>query len=373
MTLEKKLTDQKGPLLESTDSIAIAGTIHVLAAEFGNQLGDQVNDKLSPLLPNWFALLKAENLRQGLPTYDSFRDTRFLLKEALAETGVVDKAVTGYGPEWRDTANYLRNRLNLWFHNSLAPNIVTFEQIVGALAKLAALSKLEFAPHLAKSLERAQSLASGEYSPTQKAPGIPTTAIDKKFVDALEKKQAEIIKRPPVGSPWLGPKATRNIKISQALRDVTENGVSIKSLLGENPDAVITDWLRYYPRGGEARIADDGAVMGHNKGQWYLIGYISDKPTKKKRELQGFALPYEYMFTGTDVRDLISNKLLSVDAKDDVKALLTIVKESLKEGDLFNATAYGEIFVQGENAEPHIIAIVNKDGWFKGHLPDAQA
>jgi len=367
------MTKTAAPLLEDDSSIAIAGTIHFLAAEFGNQLGDQVNAKLSPMLPNWFTLLKAERLRQGQPAYDSFRDTRFLLKEALAEAGVVDKAIVAFGTEWRDTAIYLRNRLNLWFHNSLAPNLVSFEQIVGSLAKLAALSQLDLAQNLADSLERAKAIASGEYVQAKPSATLVTTAADKMFFDELAKKQAEIVKRPPVGSPWLGAKATRNIKISKSLKDVTENGVSIKSLLGTNAEDVVTEWLRYYPRGGDARIAEDGAVMGHNKGQWYLIGYISNTPTKPKQQLQGFALPYEYIFTGNDVRDLMSNKLLSNDAKDDVRSLLASLKTSLSEGDLFNATAYGEIFVQGEDGETQVIGHVNKDTWFKGHLPDAQA
>ncbi len=362
--------DQLG-LLESDDEIAIAGTIHYFARKFGFELGEQVDLKLKTNASlNWFQTLKQARQDAGFPTYDDVHDPRFLLKECLDDKGIVHFGITGFGPEWKLNAATLRRKLNSWFHGSLEPTLTTFVQIVGLFRVLAAGSNLPISSDLLEALNRARAINSGIYEPKKESSNWPQNSDDAEFVTRLKEKKAAIQKRPPVGSEWTGTKGTRKIVISKILNDVTEQGISIKSQLGSDPDEVIKSWLRYYPLGGEAKVAEDGAVMGFKLGQAYLIGWLGQEPPNDgDRNVQGFALPFEYIFTGVDVRELTSGKLLSVDATENPAAVIKELAQQIHEGEFFGATAYGELFHERDQEEPILLARVHRDIWFKGHLP----
>lgn len=357
-------------LLEVADEVLIAGTIHAYSRIFGTQLGEQVNETLSAKAsPSWFATLRQDRKAANLVAYDDYRDPRFLLKEALDDEGIVHYGIENFDQEWKVVAATLRRKLNAWFHGSLEPNLATFIQLVEGLRFLADRSRLPIANDLMANVNRARAIQAGDYVSRKAAPVPDVAPDDKEFAERLKAKKQEIIKRPPIGSEWLGPKGTRRIVISKVLRDVTENGVSIKSQLGPDPDEVVTSWLRYYPKGGEAKVADDGAVMGYSMGQAYLIGWLNVEKNETSNEVKGFALPYEYIFTGSDVRDLVSGKLLSTDTSEPVNGLFESLKSALAEGDFLAITPYGEILKQNESAEPEIVGVAHKNIWFRGHLP----
>jgi len=358
-------------LLESDDEIAIAGIIHFFARKFGQELGDQVNSSLAlNASPNWFMSLKQARQAAGQPTYDDFHDPRFLLKECLDEEGIVHFGIAGFNIEWKVTATFLRRRLNSWYHGSLEPNLENFIQVIEPLRTLAEKSKLTIEPLLIASLNRARAIQSGHYVHKPGTSTVALTVADAEFAKKLVEKKVAIEKRPPVGSEWTGTRGTRKIVISKILNDVTENGTSIRDQLGSDPDAVIESWLRYYPLGGEAKVAEDGAVMGFKLGQAYLIGWLGGEPeTKEPDQVQGFILPYDYIFTHNDVRDLASGKLLSVDAKENPAAVIKKLEKHLSEGDFFSATAYGELVLESDLEKQTILTTVHKDIWFSGHLP----
>lgn len=358
-------------LLESEDEIAIAGIIHFFARKFGQELGDQVNSSLTlNATPNWFISLKQARQAAGQPTYDDFHDPRFLLKECLDEEGIVHFGISGFNIEWKVTATFLRRRLNSWYHGSLEPNLENFIQIIEPLRALADKSKLTIEPLLMASLNRARAIESGHYAQKPGQVSVAVNIADAEFAKKLVEKKAAMEKRPPVGSEWTGTRGTRKIVISKILNDVTENGTSIRGQLGPDPDEVIESWLRYYPLGGEAKVAQDGAVMGFKLGQAYLIGWLGgESNASESDQVQGFILPYEYIFTHSDVRDLASGKLLSVDAKENPAAVIMKLENHLTEGDFFSATAYGELVLEKDLGTPKVLTTVHKDIWFTGHLP----
>lgn len=357
-------------LIETADEVTIAGTIHAYARIFGSELGEQVNTKLfTNASPNWFSTLKQARKAANLVTYDDYRDPRFLLKEAMDDEGLVHYGILNFDSNWKVVAATLRRKLNAWFHGSLEPSLTTFLELVEGMRFLAEQSKLPVAQDLVANVNRARAIQSGAYSASAGAEEPVVTKEDKDFAEKLKAKKKAIEKRPPVGSEWLGSKGTRKIVISKILHDVTENGISIKSQLGSDPDEVITSWLRYYPLGGEAKVADDGAVMGYKKGQAYLIGWLTSPETESVTEVKGFALPYEYIFTGADVRDIVSGKLLSQNTLESTAPLLGALANKLTEGEFLSITAYGEILKQSDSLETEIIAQVHKNIWFVGHLP----
>lgn len=362
--------DQLG-LLESADEIAIAGTIHYFSRKFGFELGEQVDVKLKThASPNWFQTLKQARQDAGFPTYDDVHDPRFLLKECLDENGIVHFGISGFDSEWKLNAATLRRKLNAWFHGSLEPTLTTFIQVVGLFSVLAAESHLPISSNLLEALNRARAIDSGIYKPKKESSNWPQNSDDAEFAKRLRDKKAAIQKRPPVGSEWTGSKGTRKIVISKTLNDVTEQGISIKSQLGSDPDAVIKSWLRYYPLGGEAKVAEDGAVMGFRFGQAYLIGWLGqEQQNVMDRNVQGFVLPFDYIFTGDDVRDLSSGKLLSVDATEDPARVINELAQHVQEGEFFAATPYGELIQDRDQEKSILLAHVHKDIWFKGHLP----
>lgn len=354
-------------LLESADEVAIAGSIYSIVRTVGQAFGETVDTYLSAKEPRWFAILKQVRRDQKLPTYDDFHDLRFILKESVAGDGVVELGIPHFDDLWRQEAIRIRRLLNSWSHNSLEPNLATFRELVGGLCDLAQRSGLSIADDLRRAVDRAIAIDSGKFA-TKNAVQLVESLPE---VEKLKAKRRAIEARPPVGSEWVGELGKRKIFVSRQLQDVTENGVSIKTQLGNDPVTTLQDWLRYFPepKGGEARVADDGAVMAFKRGQAYLIGWLGDEPPRASA-LQGFALPHEYMFTGSDVRDLVSGRLLSAVAREKSKRLISDLASSLESGAFFRATAYGELFVDRDFGDQQILASVNKDTWFPSHLPE---
>lgn len=360
------------PLLTSDSEVEIAGVYFASVKHFGMSLGGAI-DKVfvSKGAPDWFQLIREARLKeQRSAVYDDPNDPRFLLKEAVIPNSPLTLAIHGYDSSWKDKAFKLRNQINKWSHFSTSPTIPNLISVFESMLFIATSSGLDIHNDLEKGLQRMKAILLGQWQPTS-LPGPSVLDSDeeaRKYADELAKKVAAIEKRPPIGSPWTGDKGTRKIVINKALRDVTENGISIRQSLGPNAEEIVSKWLRYFPAGGEAKVAPDGAVMGFKKGTPYLIGWLGESPASEP-EPTGFYLDHDFEYLGTDIRDIQSQELLSVMAIEPIGWLLDELAQKIPIGSVFNVTNYGHVVFENANGEEIRISVVHKDVWFPGQLP----
>ena len=358
------------PLLESDSEIEVAGLYFHAVRIFGKSLGTAVDAKFkSKNAPDWFEIVKSARKKEKGSVYDDPFDPRFLIKEAVIPNSPVAMVIPGFGPEWRENAYKLRRQINKWSHFAIAPNIQNLISVFETLHAASTMSNLPIADDFRSSLERLNDLESGSWSPKSKTGVAEIIDADvKTFTEKFAEKMVSIEKRPPIGSVWTGAKGARKIVIHKALNDVTENGVSIKTSLLPNADEVLTRWLRYYPMGGEARVAPDGAVMGFRKGTPYLIGWLGVQQ-EEVSEPQGFFLDHEFEFIGTDIRDVQTGMLLSKVSREPIDWLLDDLATGMPIESVFNVTTYGQIVFEDESGEIRIVTNTHKDIWFPGQLP----
>lgn len=359
------------PLLESESEIEVAGLYFHSVRQFGKSLGQLVDEKFrSKDAANWFEIVKRERKDEKGAVYDDPFDPRFLIKEAVISDSPVALAIPGFNKEWRDLAFKLKSQINKWSHFSVSPTVSNLIVVFENLLLASKLSNLDIAGDFETSIARLKEIESGDWK-LKRAPDAVLNVDDaaKSFVQEISRKSQESQRRPPVGSEWTGAKGTRKIVINKSLRDVTENGVSIKSSLGSNADEIVTQWLRYFPLGGEAKVAPDGAVMGFRKGTPYLIGWVGIQQ-EEEIEPQGFFLDHGYQFTGDDIRDIETGELLSEVAREPIDWIIRAISAAMKEETVFNVTTYGQIVTEGINGEAVKILDVHKNVWFPGQLPE---
>jgi hypothetical protein len=358
------------PLLESESEIEVAGLYFHAVRQFGKSLGHAVDAKFqSKNAPDWFSIIKEARQKEKAPVYDDPFDPRFLIKEAVIPKSPVAMAIPGFGTDWREIAFKLRYQINKWSHFAVAPTVENLILVFETLYKASTLSNLKIAQDFQASLERLRQIESGVWTP--KLDGKTDIIRDSEvnsFTQKFSAKIDAIETRPPVGSVWTGAKGTRKIVIHKALNDVTENGVSIKTSLLPNADEVLTRWLRYYPMGGEAKVAPDGAVMGFRKGTPYLIGWLGVQQ-EEVPEPQGFFLDHEFEFIGTDIRDVQTGILLSKVSPEPIEWLLDELATGMPIDSVFNVTTYGQIVFEDETGEIRKVSNIHKDVWFPGQLP----
>jgi hypothetical protein len=363
-------------LLTSNSEVQIAGLYFQAVRVFGHDLGALVDEKFkSKNASDWFEIIKKARLAEKAPVYDDPFDPRFLIKEAIIPNSPVALAIPGFSPQWRENAFTLRGLMNKWSHFSVAPTMANLLSVFETIHKAASLSKMELAEELTEAIERLKSALAGEFNfdatPSTNASLVGEIADGevKEYAERLASKIQEIEKRPPVGSIWTGAKGTRRIVINKALRDVTENGVSIRSSLGPDADAVVSQWLRYYPMGGEAKVAPDGAVMGFRQGTPYLIGWIGVQQ-EEETQPKGFFLDHDFEFTGRDVLDVQTGLFLSQAAKEPIDWIIKELSNSMEVDTIFNVTSYGQIVTDNLQGVPVKVLDVHKDVWFPGQLPE---
>lgn len=358
------------PLLQSDSEIEVAGLYFQAVRLFGNSLGAAVDAKFkSRNAEDWFEIIKSARKKEKGSVYDDPFDPRFLIKEAVIPNSPVALAIPGFGAEWREIAFKLRRQINKWSHFAISPTVENLIPVFETLEKASTMSKLSIAFDFQTSLERLRQIESGVWTPELKAStDIVRDAEVRNFTQKFSERIEAIEKRPPVGSVWTGEKGTRKIVIHKALNDVTENGVSIKSSLLPGADEVLTRWLRYYPMGGEAKVAPDGAVMGFRKGTPYLIGWLGVQQ-EEVPEPQGFFLENEFEFIGTDIRDFQTGILLSKVSPEPIQWLLDVLAKEMPIDSVFNVTTYGQIVFEDETGAIRKVANIHKNVWFPGQLP----
>lgn len=352
------------------DEIAVvAGVIYSTSREFGTELGDIVNRHfLRKKEVRWFDDLKFLRRQEKVTVYDDPLDIRFLLREATLEQSPVMAAIPMYSKEWKEEANFLRKKLNSWYHFSLEPNFQTLQEILKSLLVLASFSELKVATLISQQLSKAADRDTGGTAEESSAGPEPEEV--REFVEEVVQKRKAVLARPPVGSIWNGSVGTRKLQLNRALRDALENGVSVADQMGPNGRQKIKEWLRHYPTDGELLVSEDGAVMGYIRGLPILVGWFGDEPDVDPDDVRGYFLPHEYQFTGTDVLDRDTSTLLSEVAFEPIEELLGVLKEKIAPGTMLTVTTYGDLIMDTENENGEIkLAKVHKDIWFPGQLP----
>jgi hypothetical protein len=362
------MSNQLGSL--GRDEIAeVAGVIYSTSREFGTELGDLVNRHfLRKKEVRWFDDLKFLRRQEKVTVYDDPLDIRFLLREATLEQSPVMAAIPMYSKEWKDEANFLRKKLNSWYHFSLEPNFQTLQEILKSLLVLASFSELKVAALISQQLSKATNRDTGN----TKEESAVVTEIEqvREFVEEVVQKRKTVLARPPIGSIWNGSVGTRKLQLNRALRDALENGVSVADQMGPNGRQKIKEWLRHYPTDGELLVSEDGAVMGYIRGLPILVGWFGDEPDVDPDDVRGYFLPHEYEFTGSDVLDRDTSTLLSEVAVESIEELILQLAASVSPGEQIVATTYGDVILEKEDgSDPVKITKVHKDIWFPGQLP----
>ncbi len=202
------------------------------------------------------------------------------------------------------------------------------------------------------------------------SPAVAKPEAIKEIEREYETGKKEFEKRPPWGARWTDQKPKRRLTLDRHTRDIYDsNGISVKHELGELGDQVTGIWLRYFPRGGEVFVDDDGATMAYIKGIPTMVGWFGPAPDEKKNNVRGFVLPRDYEFTGTDIIDLETRSMLSKNAGEPVKDHLLLLAKKISPGAKLNITDYGDLFEPVEEGEPIRIARLHKGIWFPGQLP----
>jgi hypothetical protein len=363
------MAELREPKLISGDDVSdVAGTVFEVSRKFGQELGNLVNlSFLGQSNADWFKDLRALRKNQGKTVYDDPLDIRFLLKEAGEVGSPVQGAIPGYSSDWKEEGHALRKKLNSWNHGSLEPDLNTLEEIITLMSTLAHYSSLPILGNCASQLQRITDLRNG-WRPSAPVPPEPQAPEVAKFVSEAAEKKKRIFARPPVGAVWNGPIGDRSIELNKSLRDALDNGISVAHEIKGGKEKV-REWLRYFPQGGEVRVASDGAVMGYVKGVPILIGYFGDEPDVNPDDIRGYYLPHDYQFTGDDVMDVQTKSHLSDFGLDEFQMLIGALDSKIEPGTVFNVTTYGDVVLESDTSEDAIkLARVHKDLWFPGQL-----
>jgi len=357
-------------LIERDEPVSVAGLFNLLIRKFGQEVSSAVAQYFKAQgTVNWFDMVNQPNPATGLRPYLEENDPRFLLAELSKYSSPLQLAFHLWDAEIRQGVRDLKTRVNLWQHFTVPPTAEKLLDITHDLLFVCTYLGLPVTAFVSDLKSRLQDIISGNYvaSEFSTQPKLDPTAS--RYAQEVEKKIEEVKNRPPIGGDWVGVPQGRQIKINHKLNDVLENGVSIRNELGPNPDQKIRDFIRYYPRGGEATIESDGAVCGYKHGVPKLIGYIGEKTVKVDGKPEGFVLSQTYIFTGSDVRDVVSNKLLSHVASESVKAIIATLATSFSYEDFFYVTAHGEVLAN-QDEQSTVVATVHPGIWFPGHLPE---
>jgi len=334
---------ETAPLLEAGDAAECAGLQYLVTRDFGRALYQEVDQRFQEhRVRTWFEQIQAERRDRGLMEYHDPKDLRFLLKELTWHRSVTRMLFPGITSTWDENARALSRLLNLWAHHDIEPsvgNIKILLELFKIVAKGLGLSTFHY--HVGLHLARAELILEGKWIQKAGAASVPQEAAD--YVNQAVEKNKEFKKRPPVGHEWIGRPGKRRVKLSLALRDITENGQSIRGELGPNPEKKISDWLKRYPRGGDLYIDDDGAVMGYVKGVAHLVGWLGEepKPIPEASYLKGD----EFVFDGQDLIPALSQNTRPLSQDMRIKIVAKLKESGYESGTEVDFSVFNEVFV----------------------------
>ena len=360
------------PLPSGNKPMEVAGIYGMLAQAFGEELGSFIDTQFkSSGYFEWFSDLKLlrNSHKPNSFLYEDCMDPRFLLSEQLQPNSKLQELIPGWGPIWRNSAKTLREKMNKWSHNRVKYNLENLQQIVQLMGLLSHTSGLVLTDSLNALNSRINAILSGKYTaPTKDESADPGPGIDSGDTGGAD-PVVSLPARPPIGSKWVGELPTRRVVINHLTRSVTENGIPINNQLGANADQLLGLWLKYKPGGGEAFVAEDGAVMSHILGDPYLIGWFGEDPDDDGSTIRGFFLNREFELLENDIQDVETGQLLSNVAKAEISTLLSQLHQSAQVGDLLSITDYGDISVADESGNYKRIGNTRNETWFPGLIP----
>lgn len=352
--------------------VTILGIVASLEIEAANEFAAFLDNQfLAAGEPEWFENIRFYRKSVGAPsTYFAKNDLRFVLGEATLDDSQIWHLIPRINQQWVNAADLLRKKLNQFHHQQLKPDLQTLSQVASLYQQVTEGPGLEVSGWARALKTRTTEILSGQFAmPDAHAPQ-PSFPDEVKDVEReYEEVIKEIEKRPPWGAKWSGPKPPRKLSVDKNTRDIYENGTSVKSELGELGDQVTETWLRYYPRGGEVWVDEDGATMGYIKGTATMIGWFGAAPDDDSDSVRGFVLPKEYEFTGSDILDIESRSVLSKNAEESFEEKLELLSKTVPEGTKLNITDYGDLFVPTDEGEPKRVTRMHKGIWFPGQLP----
>ena len=354
------------PLPNEGTAAEFAGVYYVLSKAFAHDLYTVVHNTIVGKTgdANWFAKINTDRESKGLMKYLDPKDPRFLLDQANYHNSILRLVIPGIDTAWDNAAAKLKRLLNNWSHHQVEPKTTTFLELLYPMSVIASQSGLDIDGTIDQLIDRTKKIHDMVWIPAGPSATLPDDAAD--YADQVEQKIQEIKRRPPVGSPWIGEPGKRMVKLSKALHDITENGVSIKHELSPDPELKVTEFLRYYPTGGDLRVDDDGAVLGYIKGDPFLVGWLGEEPDVKPDDIRGFIDSRAYIFLGNDIRDSVTNDLLSQVAEEPIDILINGLNAwgGLTTGSIINVTEYGDLVFVTEQGETKRITKVHKGIWF---------
>jgi hypothetical protein len=359
-------------LPETDEQVLLLGIIAALELQTAKELETLIHAQFQAAgESDWFESVKEYRRSLGEPfTYKSSRDLRFILSEATHEDSQIWHLIPGLDKTWMSAANSLKLKLNQFHHQQLSPdlnNLLVLATLINTVATGPGISSAAWARAL---IGRTKAILSGTYVPKAQSqiinPPQEVTELEEKYTKVIKAR----IKRPPLGSPWLGDRPARHLTLDRRTRDVYDmNGISVMNEVNQAGSEVIDKWLWYFPLGGDIFVAEDGAVMGYIKGDKYMIGWLGAEPEGYSNQVRGYVLPQSYVFTGESIIDSTSGEDLSEVARQDVGQLIVALTEKIKPGTILSASDYGDLFVPVDDGDPVRLATAHRGIWFPGHLP----
>ena len=355
------------------DQVIILGIMSALELQAASELATFLDNRFrAESRPEWFQDIRHYRISLNEPfSYKSAADLRFILGEAILEDSQIWHQIPKISQSWVNAAHSLRQKLNMFHHQQLAPNLQTLFQMASLFDQVTSGPGLEVSGWAKAVQTRAKEILAGTYKKAESEP-LPLIPIEageatKEYEKVI--KQREI--RPPWGSRWTGPKPPRKLTLDRQTQDIyDDNGVPVSNELGELKQQVIAMWLRYFPLGGEVWVdPDDGAAMGYIKGTPTMVGWFGAAPEDDGDIVRGFVLAHEYEFTGSDVKDLTASITLANSTAENSAEVLSRLKDVLQPKTRLNVTDFGDLFVPVADGEPTRIMNLHKNVWFKGQLP----
>jgi hypothetical protein len=359
-------------LPETDDQVLLLGIIAALELETAKEFETLIQAQFQAAgETDWFGSIKQYRKSLGEPfTYKSPRDLRFILSEATHEDSQIWHLIPGLDRAWISAANSLKLKLNQFHHQQLSPdlnNLLVVSTLINTVGTGPGINSAAWARAL---IGRTKTILSGTHVPKVQSeipnPTKEIIEIEEKYTKVIEAR----IKRPPLGTPWLGERPDRHLTLDRRTRDIYDmNGISVMNEINQVGSEVIDKWLWYFPLGGDIFVAEDGAVMGYIKGDKYMIGWLGSEPEGYSNQVRGYVLPQSYTFTGESIIESTSGEDLSEVARQDVGQLITVLSDKIKPGTVLSASDYGDLFVPVDYGDPVRLATAHRGIWFPGHLP----
>lgn len=171
--------DQSYALPEADTPFAVLGTMHVLFASLGRELGDRYDETLSKTIgPGWLPAL-GRIRGKWLNLYDP----QFVLNEPLVFPDSPTRNCLPRGGAFYNLLEDARDVRNKWHHHELAVyDLATLGESVKVIHKLATAAELTLGAYCAAIIKRIKDIESGNYQPH--AP-LPATTPDAEL-DAIQ-------------------------------------------------------------------------------------------------------------------------------------------------------------------------------------------